>query len=53
MKRECKNKIKRILAIIMTACMLLTVVTVSNTVVNPDDGVAPCCEEVNDSVENA
>ena len=46
MKREQMNKVKRVIATVMTACMLLTVVTVSNAAVNADAGVAPCCEEV-------
>lgn len=48
MKREQMNKVKRVIATVMTACMLLTVVTVSNAAVNADAGVAPCCEEVDE-----
>lgn len=49
MKKEIRNKIKRTIAILMTASMLLTVVTVSNMSTDEEYGIAPCCDEVKDS----
>ena len=41
MKKNMMNKMKRVMATIMMACMLLTVVNVSS-----DAGIMPCGEEI-------
>lgn len=43
MKKHILNKLKRVMATVMMACMLLTVVNVSSDAV---DSVVPCGEEM-------